>query len=276
MSGTKGIGIVLTSRDVILLRTLVTARILDCEQVKTIARFSSIRRTNRRLLKLVRAGLLRRWFVGTESGGQRALYGLSPQGAHRIGETSQRLIRWKPDSLIVSSQFLAHQQAVNAAFVEARFRPLPTGATCEQWLTFNVPLSPSVPLVPDGYFEIVQDGVRYPMFLEVDMGTETATVWMQKVELYFKLAIGGEFERLFHEKRFRVLVLFHSERRLHSIRRRIRSRTDKLFWFTTQQDVKQEGLWNAIWLRPGGGQKVRLLGGADAGSSQSFESSATA
>lgn len=118
-------GIVLTPRDLLVLRTLVITRVLDSEQVRTIAGFLSVRRTNRRLLKLVQAGLLRRWFVGTESGGQRALYGLSPQGAAHIGESSRGLIHWKHDALITSSQFLAHQQAVNAVFIEARFKPLP-------------------------------------------------------------------------------------------------------------------------------------------------------
>ncbi len=193
MTTVKDLGRVITARDLLLLRTLVLARVLDGDQVKTIGGFSSVRRTNRRLLKLVRAGFLKRWFVGTAGGGQKALYGLSPQGTTLIGEPTQGLIPWKQDALITSSQFLAHQQAVNAVFIRARFHPLPVGFTCERWMNFREPLSPAGPLVPDAYFEIVQGGVIHPMFLEVDLGTESSTVWKRKVELYLKLAIGGEF-----------------------------------------------------------------------------------
>jgi hypothetical protein len=263
-------GIVLTARDLLVLRTLLVARVLDGEQVKIIAGFTSTRRTNRRLLKLVRAGLLRRWFVGTESGGRRALYGLSPQGAIRIGENPSRLIHWKQDALITSSQFLTHQQAVNAALIQARFQPLPMGVACREWLNFKIPISASVPLIPDGYFEIlmVPDNSAHPMFVEVDLGTESSTVWMRKVELYLKFAIGGEFERQFHQKRFRVLVVLPSERRLQAVRRAIARRTDKLFWFSTLDDLRREGLFEAIWFRPVGEQRIRLLGEPMDGSSR--------
>jgi hypothetical protein len=196
------------------------------------------------------------------SGGQRALYGLSRQGSLRIGENPSGLIHWKTDALITNSQFLAHQQAVNAVFIQARFRPLPTGVACRDWLSFKVPLSASVPLVPDGYFEIVMDSENavHPMFVEADLGTESSTIWMRKVELYLKLAIGGEFERRFRQKRFRVLVLLPSERRREALRKAIARRTDKLFWFGTLDDLGREGLCAPIWLRPVGEEKLRLLG----------------
>jgi hypothetical protein len=257
-------GIVLTSRDLFLFETLVTTRILDSSEVMAIAGFTSIRRANRRLLKLVRAGLLRRWFVGTESGGVQALYGLSLQGSLRIGGGSNGLIHWKPDSLITSSQFLAHQRAVNAVFLEARVKTPPAGVTCGRWSNFKGPLAPSVPLVPDGYFEIVKGDMVHAMFLEVDLGTETSTVWTRKVEMYLKFAISGEFQRLYEERRFRVLVLFHSDRRLQAVRKTVVKRTDKLFWFSTQGDLKQHGLWQPIWLRPSGSERLLLLAGADA------------
>jgi hypothetical protein len=259
MTTVKDVGTVITARDLLLLRTLVLTRVLDGDQVKTIGGFPSVRRTNRRLLKLVRAGLLKRWFVGTAGGGQRALYGLSPQGASLIGATAQGLIPWKQDALITSSQFLAHQQAVNAVFIRARFHPLPVGLSCDRWMTFREALSPSVPLVPDAYFEIAKEGTVHPMFLEVDLGTESSTVWKRKVELYLKLALGGEFERVFHGKRFRVLVVLHSQRRLEAIRRTVAKRTEKLFWFSTQDELTEQGLCNPIWLRPSGTLRIPLL-----------------
>jgi hypothetical protein len=259
MSTVAGAGTIVTSRDLTVLRTLLITRVLDGAQVMTVAGFRSLRRTNRRLLKLVQAGLLKRWFVGTASGGQKALYGLSPQGANLIGETTQGLIPWKQDALITSSQFLAHQQAVNAVFIRARFEVPPPGLSVKDWTRPKLPLSPSVPLIPDGYFRVVQSGVVHPIFLEVDLGTESSRVWRRKIDLYLKLAIGGEFERLFHEKRFRTVILVPTLRRLDSIRITICKRTEKLFWLSTFDELEREGLWSPIWLRPVGEVKVRIL-----------------
>ncbi len=263
MSTVKDIGTITTARDLSILRTVSLARVLDGGQIKVVGGFSCVRRTNRRLLKLVRAGLLKRWFVGTAGGGQKALYGLSPQGAALIGETTKGLIPWKQDTLITSSQFLGHQQAVNGIFILARFRPLPLGLSYERWLRPTLPISPSVPLIPDGYFEIRQNGTLLPMFLEADLGTESSAVWRKKVELYLKLAVSGEFERLFGEKKFRTLVLLPSNRRLESVRNTIAKRTEKLFWLSTQGEVESQGLWSNIWLRPTGAERLRLVADAD-------------
>jgi hypothetical protein len=259
MSSVKDIGTITTPRDLAILRTLAAARVLDAEQIGIVGGFTSLRRTNRRLLKLVNAGLLRRWFVGTEMRGVKAIYGLSPRGASLIGESSHVLIPWKQERVITSSQFLAHQQAVNEIFLRTRFQPLGAEASCERWMTFREQLAPSLPLRPDAYFEIKNAGSVYPMFLEADLGNETSTVWKGKVELYLNLALNGEFERQFHEKRFRVLVLFHSSRRLEVIRKTIASRTDKLFWLSTQDQVRSEGLLASIWLRPNAEQRIPLL-----------------
>ncbi len=259
MSTIANVGTMVTERDRELLRTLAVARVLDAAQVQLVGGFSSLRRTNRRLLKLVCAGLLKRWFLAATGGGQKAIYGLSLQGATLIGEPRARVVRLKQDSLITHSEFLAHQQAVNAVFLLARFQPLPSGLSCRKWLNFREAFSPAIPLMPDGYFEIDQGELIHPMFLEVDLGTERAQVWRRKVELYLKFAIGGEFERLFRLKRFRVLVLLPSERRLEAVRRTVAKRTEKLFWFATQDQVATQGLAASLWLRPVGTERMPLV-----------------
>jgi hypothetical protein len=262
MTTVTDVATITTARDLTLFRTLAIARVLDADRLRTAGEFASIRRANRRLLKLLRSGFLRRWFVGTASGGQKALYGLSPQGATLIGEGRQGLISWKQDSLITSSQFLAHQQAINEVFMRVRFEPLPSGLTCERRVRPRVPLSSSIALIPDGYFEIKQQNQIHPMFLEVDLGTEPSSVWNRKAALYRQCASTGESEGLFPGK-LRTLVLFHSLRRLQSIRKTIARSTEKVFWLSTLDALKQGGLWRPIWLRPVGDAKVRLLEGID-------------
>jgi hypothetical protein len=109
---------------------------------------------------------------------------------------------------------------------------------------------PSIPLVPDGYFEIVHGGVVHPMFLEADLGTESSAVWKRKVDLYLKLAVSKEFEHMFDKTRLRVLVVVSSDRRMNALRRVIAQRTDKLFWFTTEDRMELDGLCGPIWMRP--------------------------
>jgi len=263
MSAVQDVGTFVTPRDLALFRALVVARVLDGEQAMSVGGFHSVRRANRRLLKLVRAGLLRRWFVGSPAGGLKALYGLAPQAFVLLGESSQGLISWKQDGVITSSQFLAHQQAVNEVFIRARFQTLPYGLSCERWSTFREPLAPSIGLIPDAYCEIKQADVAHPMFLEVDLGTEASKVWRQKVERYLRLAVSGEFERIFGQRRFRTLVLFPSVRRLESVRKTILHRTDKLFWLSTFDQLRRDGLWAPIWFRPTSGAEQRLLDVAD-------------
>src|ERR1700722_11132497 len=81
MAGNNRRGIVIQERDRQLLRELAVMRVIDREQAKGVAGFGSTHRANTRLLHLTKAGLLRRFFLGTKGGGQKALYALSRNGA---------------------------------------------------------------------------------------------------------------------------------------------------------------------------------------------------
>src|SRR6202035_1800324 len=70
MTGNNGKGIVVQERDRHLFRVLAILGVIDREQAKQIARFGSTTRANVRLLALTRAGLLRRFYLGTERGGK--------------------------------------------------------------------------------------------------------------------------------------------------------------------------------------------------------------
>lgn len=99
----------------------------------------------------------------------------------------------------------------------------------------------------------------HPVFLEVDLGTERLGIWREKVRSYLRLAISGEFQRLFGRERFRVLVLTTTDRRLLSLRREIASATRKIFWLSTFGQVTSSGFWSPCWLRPQGDEKLALF-----------------
>lgn len=247
---------VITSRDRALLESLTTFRLIDREQAREIAGFKSIGRANRRLLKLVRAGMLKRFFMPTKAGGVGALYTLSPKAIRLLGADVHPLQR-RSDALLTTDLFAVHQLATNSVLLRAKHTR--NDAVIGRLLTFRSVLSQSIPLLPDGYFELSTPAAVYPMFVEVDLGSESLKIIEKKALLYIALATSGEYERLFKHLRFRVLIVASSDRRLQGIRKVVSKHTTKIFWFSTLNAINSDGLLAPIWLRPVGEEKQSLL-----------------
>ncbi len=259
MAGNSRRGLVLQRRDRYLLGELGVMRIADREQAKVVARFGSTTRANARLLALTRAGLLNRFFVGSVGAGRKAIYTLSPKGAALLNIEHRGLQR-KQGQLLVGDLFVEHQAAINGVYLTIKYRPIPIPDIrylC--WRNFYEPLSESVPLVPDGYFELGTPVGSRATFLEIDRGTETSRAWEQKTGSYLYLALSGEFSRLFSRPQFRVLVIAKSDRRLGNIRRVIARQTDKIFYLASFDSIHRHGFWAPVWLRPSGDQRQALL-----------------
>ncbi len=242
------------ARDHKLLQELALTRVIDREQAKTIAGFGSTTRVNARLLALSRAGLLRRFFLGTTAGARKSLYALSRKGAELAG------VQYRDDEILVANSFVQHQLALNQIYcaLKTTSAPIP-GLMFERWMTFYEPLTPHLRLIPDGYFELKPPSGVFAFFLELDLGNEGVKVWKEKVRNYLQLAISGDFERRFAQSRFHVLVILNSERRLTWIRKVVRASTEKIFWFTTIEEFHSKGLFAPIWFRPKGDDRHSLL-----------------
>lgn len=254
-----GNSLLLQPRDLRLLTELAGMRLMDRELAQLAGGFSNCnRRVNARLLKLVRAGLLNRFFVGTIGAGRKAIYVLSRKGAALAG-SPQRLISRRFGQTLVGDLFVDHQLEINRLYTALKFRSHPENVSLVAWRTFTEPLTPRVPLIPDGYFELATPEGTRAHFLEVDMGTETRAVWERKVRGYLDLARSGEFQRIFAQSQFRVVVLAPSDKRLANIRGVVLKHTDKIFYFGTFEDINRGGIWSPVWLRPTGDQRVSLL-----------------
>jgi len=259
MSGNSGkAATVIQQRDRRLLSEIAAMRIIDRELTKVVARFGSTTRANTRLLKLTRAGLLHRFFVGTISGGRKAIYTLSRKGGALIG-SEYRPISRSHGRTLVGDLFVNHQMHINAIYAALKYRPLPAGLRFVRWASPQRPVTANPGLVPDGYFEIQTTAGIRAHFLEVDLGHQSMKVWERKVRAYLQLAISGDFARIFRQQQFRVLVITTSQRRLAGIRATISKQTDKLFWFADLQSINRDGLWSPVWVRPKGEQAVALL-----------------
>ena len=259
MTGNNQKHIFLQPRDLKLLNEVSEMPFADREQIKLVAGFNSLTRVNTRLLLLTKAGLLKRVFLGTTGGGPKALYSLSRKGAQLIG-VPYRDTRRAHDEILVTDVFVEHPVCLNSIQIVLRHRPIPMPEVrLVRWRTFKEPLSEKSRITPDSYFEIESSQGIHPMFLEVDLGTEAMDRWREKVEAYLKLALSGDFDRLFKQPRFKVLVVTRSARRSEFIRLTVSKTTDKIFWFSTFEAINRDGFWSAIWLRPKGDQKQSLL-----------------
>jgi hypothetical protein len=250
MAGTKRTTLVLQERDLRLLEALQTMRVIDRQQSSVVAGFGSATRANARLLALTRAGFLKRAFVGS----RQAVYWLANkplQDANRKGEAP---------AVEPAALFLRHQLEINRVHLVVQYSGIPArGWWFGKWQSFQKPLSATVPLIPDGYFEVgSQQGFR-PAFVEVDLGTEAVPIIAKKANQHLQLAASGEFAQIFGRSQFRVLVITTSARRVENLRGAVAKLTDKIFWFGTLDMISTERFWSAAWLRPSGDQLHSLL-----------------
>jgi len=98
--------------------------------------------------------------------------------------------------------------------------------------------------------ELLLSGKPLAAFLEIDLGHEGQKIWKAKIEAYLRYAASGQFATRFHQPRFRVLVVGKSARRAESIRNLAGSVTEKIFWFSSFEQINREGFWSPVWLRP--------------------------
>lgn len=248
---------ILQPRDREFLKELALMRIVDREQAKIAGRFGSTTRVNTRLLKLTRAALLRRFFLGS-GGGRKALYALSEKGA-RVVDAPARGLRRPQGAMLVVDGFVEHQLAINAIYCALKFGAIPMdGVRFHCWTAFYEPIAPELRLIPDGYTEFATPSGVSAFFLEVDLGTEHLPVWKEKTRRYLELATSGAYRRIFGHERFRVLVIANSERRLESLRKCVSAVTEKIFRFATLENARTK-FFESIWLRPIGNELETLF-----------------
>lgn len=258
MAGAKRKGMVIQERDEHLLRELAIMRVVDREQAKTMSGFGSTTRVNTRLLALVRAGLLRRFFLGTNAGGTKALYALSAKGAELVGVPVRGPQR-RNDETLAADFFIQHQLTINELYCGLKYRTLPQGISFARWESFFSPIVPELKLIPDGYLQLQTPSGIFSAFLEVDLGHERGSVWKKKIENYLSFAVSENPIGKSFYRPFLVLVVVPTERRLLSIRTFIGKKTERIFLLASLEAIRHAGLFAPIWFRPKGNFQEPLI-----------------
>jgi len=163
-------------------------RVIDREQAQRVAGLPSIRRANARLLALTRAGLLKRFFIGTAVGWRKSLYSLTKLGAKLVQAPARTLKRQK-DEIVTLDVFIYHQLGLNEIYCALKYGPASVGAKVEKWSTYSKTIDRDRSLIPDGYAEIASEARVVPAFVELDLGNESLTTWKAKVGKYVRYAM---------------------------------------------------------------------------------------
>src|SRR5579862_5854132 len=124
MTGNNRVGMVLQERDRHLLSELAVMRTIDHDMARVVAGFGVKRRASFRLLQLTRAGLLRRFFVGSVAHGRKAVYTLSAKGTELVNAKFGGIHR-ASGRLVVGDAFVAHQTGINEIYLALKYLPIP-------------------------------------------------------------------------------------------------------------------------------------------------------
>lgn len=260
--------LVLQERDRQILAAVGQHRFLSREQIERLF-FGTTTRANYRLQKLWNHGFLNRLHLPTVRGSSQAIYCLDRHGVPVAAEVlgvPPATIPWKYKNRDVGALFLKHLLAVNDVRIAFEFtaRENPDHELL-LWLPEQDAKngygwqSGSKVLAPDAYGRYRFGDRVISFFVELDRATMANTRWLEKVERYLQYSASGRYEERFGMKLFRVLVITTTPQRLLNLLAVAEERTDKIFWFTTLDEMKGNGILAPIWLRAGSPDTHQLL-----------------
>jgi len=200
----------LTTRDQRLVRDLALSHVLSRDQIIKLGHFSSVTRTNARLLVLRRLDFVRR--IETPFFAQ-SLYMAGPMAAQITGERIALLLKDRADS----PRFLQHALTVT----NVRLALLAKGA--DSW-TFEQQLRRS--FTHQGRaFEVRPDGLvlttKGPLAIEVDLGHASLPKLAQKLAAFDLFLRSGECEVQWGFTQFNLLITTTGSLRCRHIERLI-------------------------------------------------------
>ena len=257
---------ILQPRDKEIIKAVLSFRIISRQQLQHLFSITCTRRINQRLRKLYDHKYLSRYFLPNTRGSGQAIYYVGPRGAvivaEELGIDLQEIKRKRKATAELHELFLNHALGLNdirIAFNRGLVnRP---GMELERWINDNDCHQEYHVAVhgrnvtrrfrPDGYFRIVCQGKLYSCFVEFDRSTMTIGRFVGKVQSYIDFGSMGYYQKRFGVKYFRVLVVTKSAERLNNLKKAVGSITDKLFWFTTIDQITPDTVFGPIWQRVG-------------------------
>jgi hypothetical protein len=267
--------LILQQRDREIITSIYSFRIITRQQLQELFSFNSARRVNQRLRKLYDHKYLSRYFLPTIRGSAKAVYYLGPRGtaivADELGIDLNLVNLERKSTSNLKELFLCHVLGLNDIRI-AFYLGLDTHPemALERWINDNdchqqyrVAVSGKSVIKqfrPDGYFRIIYKGKLYSFFIEYDRSTMTVGRFAGKVHSYLDFHALGYYRKRFGVQYFRVLVVTKTRERLYNLKKAVEVNTDKLFWFTTINQITSNTVFSPIWQRVGKQKFYPLIG----------------
>ncbi len=252
--------LVLQPRDEMIMALVSEFRFLSREQLQRLLDFPCTTRINIRLKKLFDHGYLSRFPLPTVAGKPKTIYYLGPQGvlvlAEKLGLDSRALEKERKQ-LNRTAFFLNHQFFLNEVRIafSLAIKDQPQTAL-DRWLKdclmmFSNSQRKKTILRPDSCLCLTYQGRLYSFFVEADCSTMTTGRLKAKATTYLDYARSGRCLQDFGFQFFRVLIITKGQARLTSLKTTIEELTDRLFYFSTRDQVCQDPVLGRIWQRTG-------------------------
>lgn len=202
--------VVLSERDIAVLRLLLRFRLLTSTQLQRIvvqegSTATQARRTRSVLQRLTRGQLvarLERRIGGIRAGSDGTVYRLTGRGVsilNRIDGTERRRVGGEP-----GERYIRHVLAVSELFVRLseRIHPgtdelLTFDAEPECWRTYSAPHGGLATVRPDAFVRTASGDYEHTSFVEVDLATESLPTIARKCRSYIAYWHSGKEQRSF-------------------------------------------------------------------------------
>ncbi len=263
MSKSSTAAIQLQQRDRALLRALAESfRILDRVQINELFPMGSASRVKFRLKQLLDAGYLSARPIVNEGGNMQYGYYLGPRATAAFDSTERGAVqKARLDAAHLSNAGLAHRMLVDS--IHIRFLTAQRRNPNYRLLTWVDQYSPEwetlrtygLNVQADGYAEyilLLHFDNLYTFFLEADRGDERGHIISAKIRAYVDFASSGIYEKRFAARLFRVLFVTTTQKRAEALAElAMASGSADLFWITSWPQLKQVGIFEPVWIRPG-------------------------
>lgn len=263
--------LVLQERDRRLVADVFLHRAMSRDQIRALGYFTSVQRTNARLLGLVADGWLRRLRPALYTGQNVYAAGsqsvaLLPAALDADPETVARLVRTG-----ITELCLRHTLRIVDLRIALQSYRLGDGYRLLQWnpellcrheykLEDRQGEWQAHVLRPDGYARLGSDAEDFDFFLEADLGNVSQSRFANKIQSYSTYLESGVFEEIYGRETFGVLVVTTGKRRLSSLQR-LTNNGSPMFLFSTFDQLESLGAAAPIWSGTNGDQTLAEIVG---------------
>jgi hypothetical protein len=276
---------VLTPRDIAIVRFVYEMRFLTREQIQRLAFSpSTASYCKRRLALLFHHGYLDRKFIPAVGsfGSTKAVYCLAPKGARLLAHELKVPVDWRPRDTDRELYFLQHTLASNDFRIYVTLASQRLGLSLD-WTDERTlrrrEMKDQVPdprrkgerltIVPDGYFRLGNEPQQAAFALELDRATVEEKPFKTKVRAYGEWKRTGSYAKRYGTDSLRVLfVIGSTERdrhRLERVKRWCEAEGGRsLFWFASSADITDSTTFTKpIWQVAGRDGRYALLTGGE-------------